>query len=138
MYICDSELNTQPTQKVHSSKSVQLCNLKCVAPKSKERINVPPSRRKRLRGKSNCRERGPKQQFHHILALCVYQLTEVGRDGCGVCVSVNVFTARIVKLIKAPRIDFKESIPPASVALAGRYDNPIPTRFLAPIECSKF
>ncbi len=30
-----------------------------------------------------------------------------------------------------------ESILPAYVAMAGRYDKPIPTRFLAPIDCSK-
>ncbi len=63
----------------------------------------------------------------------------------------------IFKLLRSPGIDFKESIPPAYVAwagifkllwspgidsaslcsLAGRYDNPIPTRFLAPKDCSK-
>ncbi len=32
-------------------------------------------------------------------------------------------------------IDSKESIPP--YALAGRYDNSIPTRLLAPIDCYK-
>ncbi len=30
-----------------------------------------------------------------------------------------------------------ELILPAYVAMAGRYDKPIPTRFLAPIDCSK-
>ncbi len=35
-------------------------------------------------------------------------------------------------------IDSKKSIPPAYVPiLAGRYDNPNPTRFLAPIDCFK-
>jgi hypothetical protein len=29
-----------------------------------------------------------------------------------------------------------ESIPPAYFCLAGQYDNPIPTRFSAPIDCS--
>ncbi len=38
----------------------------------------------------------------------------------------------------SPGIDSKESIPPAYVAFAGRYNNPIPTRFLlAPIDCLK-
>ncbi len=32
-------------------------------------------------------------------------------------------------LLRSPRIDSTESIPPAFVAWAGRYDNPIPTRF---------
>jgi len=31
-----------------------------------------------------------------------------------------------------------ESSSPAYVAPADRYDNPIPTRFLAPIDCTKF
>ncbi len=45
----------------------------------------------------------------------------------------------IFKLLKSPGIDSKESIPPAYVAWrVGRYDNPIPTLFLAPdIDCSK-
>jgi len=43
----------------------------------------------------------------------------------------------IFKLLWSPGIDSKESIPPAYVALAGRYDNSIPTRLLAPIDCSK-
>ncbi len=33
-----------------------------------------------------------------------------------------------------PAIDSKKSIPPAYKALAGRHDNPIPNRFLAPID----
>jgi hypothetical protein len=43
--------------------------------------------------------------------------------------------ARIFK----KRIDSNEPIPPGCVvcSLAGRYDNPIPTRFLAPIDCLK-
>jgi hypothetical protein len=37
-----------------------------------------------------------------------------------------------------PGIDSKELIPPAyACSLVGRYDNPIPTRFLAPIDCLK-
>jgi hypothetical protein len=44
---------------------------------------------------------------------------------------------RIFKLIRSPRIDSKEPIPSGCVALAGWYDNPIPTRFLAPIDCLK-
>jgi hypothetical protein len=46
--------------------------------------------------------------------------------------------ARIFKLLRHPDIDSKESIPPAYAARrAGRYDNPIPNWFLAPIDCSK-
>jgi hypothetical protein len=43
----------------------------------------------------------------------------------------------IFKLLRSPGIDTKESIPPANVAWAGRYDNPIPTRFLVSINCYK-
>jgi hypothetical protein len=42
--------------------------------------------------------------------------------------------ADIFKRLRSPEIDSKESIPPVFV---GRYDNPIPTRFLATIDCSK-
>jgi hypothetical protein len=31
----------------------------------------------------------------------------------------------------------RKKIPPVVCSLAGRYDNPIPTRFLDPIDCSK-
>jgi hypothetical protein len=45
----------------------------------------------------------------------------------------------IFKLLGSPVIDSKESIPPAYVAwrINQQYDNPILTRFLAPIDCSK-
>jgi hypothetical protein len=42
------------------------------------------------------------------------------------------FRDGIFKLLRIPGID---SASPCS--LAGRYNNPIPTRFLAPIDCSK-
>jgi hypothetical protein len=45
--------------------------------------------------------------------------------------------ARIFKRLWSPGIDFKESIPHVYVARAGPYDNPIPTRFLAPVKCLK-
>jgi hypothetical protein len=41
---------------------------------------------------------------------------------------------RIFKLLCSPGIDSKEPIPPAYVAWRPRYDNPIPTRFLAPTQ----
>ncbi len=44
--------------------------------------------------------------------------------------------ARLIKLLRSPGIDSKESIP-RLCSLAGLYDNPITTRFLAPIECLK-
>jgi hypothetical protein len=40
-------------------------------------------------------------------------------------------TDRIFKFLRSPGIDSKKSIS----TLAGRYDDPIPTRFLAPIDC---
>jgi hypothetical protein len=43
---------------------------------------------------------------------------------------------RILKLLKSPKIDSKEPIP-RLWSLVGRYDNPIPTRFLTPIDCLK-
>jgi hypothetical protein len=36
-----------------------------------------------------------------------------------------------LKLLRSPEIDS------SLCSLAGRYDNPIPTHFLAPIDCSK-
>ncbi len=44
---------------------------------------------------------------------------------------------KIFKLLRIPGIDSKESISPAYVSLAGQNDKPIPTRFLAPIDCLK-
>ncbi len=46
--------------------------------------------------------------------------------------------SRFFKRLWSPGIDSKEWIPPAYLrSLAGRYDNPIPFRFLAPIDCLK-
>ncbi len=45
--------------------------------------------------------------------------------------------AQIFTLLRSPRIDFKEPILPDCVDCRARYDSPIPTRFLAPIECLK-
>jgi hypothetical protein len=47
--------------------------------------------------------------------------------------SAEISRDSIIKLLKSPGIDFKESIPPAYVlcSLTGRYDNPHPTRFQA-------
>jgi hypothetical protein len=51
-------------------------------------------------------------------------------------IEVKRTEAVFVKLLWSPGIDSKELIPPAYV-LAGLYNNPIPTRFLAPLDCSK-
>ncbi len=45
--------------------------------------------------------------------------------------------ARIFVLLWSPGIDSKEPILSTYVAWAGWYENPIPTRFLAPIDCLK-
>jgi hypothetical protein len=48
-----------------------------------------------------------------------------------------MYRARTFKFLWTPGIDSKELIPPAYVAYTGRYDNLIPTRFLASIDCLK-
>ncbi len=45
--------------------------------------------------------------------------------------------ARILKCLRSTGFDSKDSILPAYVAWLPRNDNPIPTRFLAPIDCLK-
>jgi hypothetical protein len=49
--------------------------------------------------------------------------------------TVLLYTGKTSKLLRSSEIDSKESIPPACVA--GRYDNPIPTLFLVPVDFSK-
>jgi hypothetical protein len=51
-------------------------------------------------------------------------------------IEVKRTEAVFLKLLWSPGIDSKELIPPA-YALAGLYINPIPARFLAPLDCSK-
>jgi hypothetical protein len=51
-------------------------------------------------------------------------------------IEVKLTEAVILKLLWSPGIDSKELIPPA-YALEGLYNNPIPARFLAPLDCSK-
>ncbi len=52
--------------------------------------------------------------------------------------STHTTWARIFKRLWSPGINSKEWINSASLcSLAGRYDNPIPPRFLAPIDCLK-
>jgi hypothetical protein len=48
---------------------------------------------------------------------------------------VVLYRARISKLLWSPGIDSTNS--PSLCSLAGRYDNPIPARFLAPIDFLK-
>ncbi len=45
--------------------------------------------------------------------------------------------AGIFKLLRSPGIDSKEIDSASLCSLAGQYVNPIPTRFLAPINCLK-
>jgi hypothetical protein len=51
-------------------------------------------------------------------------------------IEVKRTEAVFLKLLWSPGINSKELIPPAYV-LAGLYNNPIPARFLAPLDCSK-
>ncbi len=51
-------------------------------------------------------------------------------------IEVKQTEAVFLKLLWSPGIYSKELIPPA-YALAGLYINPIPARFLAPLDCSK-
>ncbi len=47
------------------------------------------------------------------------------------------YRARILKLLRSPGIDSKASIPPAYVAWRASTRSPIPTRFLATVDCLK-
>ncbi len=49
--------------------------------------------------------------------------------------ATNIFMRNVLRAHN--RIDSKESIPPTLCSLAGRYDSPILTRFLAPIDYLK-
>jgi hypothetical protein len=51
-------------------------------------------------------------------------------------IEVKRTKAVFLKLLECPRIDSKELVLPAH-ALVGLYNNPIPARFLAPLDCSK-
>jgi hypothetical protein len=66
------------------------------------------------------------KSLRHILAI------EEGGDQC------DTKTIRMEPSVsnQSPRIDSKEPISKA-VSLAGRYHYPIPTRFLAPVDCLK-
>jgi hypothetical protein len=55
----------------------------------------------------------------------------------GLPLRIRADRARNFKRLWSPEIDSKEWIPAAYVALAGRYDNPIPPRILAPIDSLK-
>jgi hypothetical protein len=62
------------------------------------------------------------QIYQHLSAFVFVPSVSYSREG-------------IFKLLSLG-VDSKELIPPAYVDLC-QYDNPIPTRFLAPIECTK-
>ncbi len=76
----------------------------------------------------------PAFQFHPIFEAPFFNpsYTEAVRDEREIRMQEGL--ARIVKLLRSPRIDSKEPIPPGCVAWR-TCDNPIPTRFLAPIDC---
>jgi hypothetical protein len=69
------------------------------------------------------------------LVICITTYTRIRLKERLIFEDGNTHRARILKLLSCPRIDSKESIPLAYVvAWRSRYDNPIPTRFLAPID----
>ena len=65
--------------------------------------------------------------FLYVHSPCII----TGIQICDICTVQRWY----FKLLRSPGIDYKESASLSS--LVGRYDNPIPTRFLAPIHCSK-
>ncbi len=82
----------------------------------------------------------PSILFSFLEFVYIYIYVLDGKKNILVNVTIvgsNEAWARSFKLVRNPRLDSKESIPPACVASWGRYDNPIPTRFLASIDCLK-
>jgi hypothetical protein len=61
--------------------------------------------------------------FHHGMNVTLFFVY-------GGVISIST-RARICKLLRSPGIDFVSVL-----SLVGRYDNPIPTQFLASIDCS--
>ncbi len=51
--------------------------------------------------------------------------------------NINYLWDGIFKLLRSPWIKLKGIDFASLCSLAGRYDNPIPTQFLAPIDCYK-
>ncbi len=49
----------------------------------------------------------------------------------------NIARSRTFKLLRRLGIDLRNGFRQPMYSLACRYDNPIPTRFLAPLDCSK-
>ncbi len=74
--------------------------------------------------------------FH--LPVLEFQNSQWGyRNRVGIGLSYRHARARIFKLLWSLRIDSKELIPPGCVAWRAGTTIPIPTRFLAPIDCLK-
>ncbi len=71
-------------------------------------------------------QRGHLRQYMYCNCYCVYFLRV--RDSCPEPVFLNVYGAQE----SIPRNEFRQPM----YSLAGRYDNSIPPRFLAPIDCS--
>jgi hypothetical protein len=81
----------------------------------------------------------PKNRFQGIDSVCLYSLEAAGTSNRIVVPALGIDTVYkfglrdgIFKLLRRAGIDSA-----SLYSLAGRYDNPIPTRFLAPVECSK-
>jgi hypothetical protein len=75
---------------------------------------------------------------HHVVEVAndLYFSIDVNPDSDNIAYR-DKSSACIFKLLRSQGIDSKESIPPHLRSLAGLNDNPISTRFLAPINCSK-
>ncbi len=68
---------------------------------------------------------------------CIWFRTEYSMLGCSVSTEPLTVQRRYFKTFKDPRNRLPEINFASLCSLAGRYDNSIPTRFLAPIDCSK-
>ncbi len=85
-------------------------------------------------------DRNPTPQIWKIEAEQTQLIPEIGKIEAKKMnwIEVKRTEAVFLKLLWSPGIDSKELIPPA-YALVGlyMYNNPIPARFLVPLDCSK-
>jgi hypothetical protein len=74
-------------------------------------------------------------QYKKEMEICSSKLFRIGKRGYFQTVRADAKLSPNFKLFKKPKIRF-QGIHTAS-SLAGRYDNPVPTRVLALIDCLK-
>ncbi len=78
------------------------------------------------------------QQLHIWQSRSTYSTTRVRH--LGLVPMLNAMTLRpetVFLNFEEPRNRFQGIDSPSQCSLAGRYDNPLPTRFLSPVDCSK-